>query len=124
MVFLACVLVGTVIVASLRILTVMDRRGEIAIRRVEGATVLEIATQFTLETVAFCLMGAVAGMPLGIFLAWLRTKIDPSSAVTWVFPLRESVVTVATILLMSILAGLLPAFRAARVEPVEILGRE
>ena len=102
----------------------MDRREEIAIRRVEGATLLDIGCQFTLETAVFCLLGTVAGVPLGIFLAWLRAQVDPSSAITWVFPLKEAVVTAATLCCMSILAGIVPAVRAVRVQPVEILGKE
>ena len=123
-IFLACVMVGTAIVAAMRVLTVLERREEVAIRRVEGATVGAIAAQFTLETASFCAMGAIAGIPLALLLAWLRARLDPSATVTWSFPAFEAAVTVAGVTILGIAAGLLPALQAARVDPVEVLGKE
>jgi hypothetical protein len=123
-IFLACVIVGTAIVAAMRILTVLERREEVAIRRVEGATVGAIAAQFTLETASFCAMGAIAGIPLALLLASLRARVDPSATVTWCFPAAEVLLTVAGVTVLGITGGLLPALQAARVDPVEVLGKE
>jgi hypothetical protein len=123
-IFFACALVGTTIVAAMRVLTVLERREEIAIRRVEGATVGGIAAQFMAETAAFSAAGAVAGIPLALLLAWLRARVDPSATVTWGFPAGEAALTVAGVTVLGIAAGLFPAVRAARVDPVEVLGKD
>jgi cell division protein FtsX len=123
-VFLACALVGTAVVAAMRVLTVLERREEIAVRRVEGATVGAIAAQFTLETAAFSTAGALAGIPIALLLAWLRARIDPSAAVTWSFPALEAALTVACVTVLGVAGGLFPAVQAARVDPVEVFGKE
>jgi hypothetical protein len=121
-VFCGCILVGSAAVACLRILTVLERREEIAIRRVEGATLVGIGAQIAIETSAFCLAGAVAGLPLAFLLAWIRVEIDPSSTVTWIVPVPEVLITLACVVLVGLLAGLLPALRAAALEPAQVLG--
>ena len=122
-VFCGCILVGSAAVACLRILTVLERREEIAIRRVEGATLVGIGAQIAIETSAFCLAGALAGLPLAFLLAWIRVEIDPSSTVTWIVPVPEVLITLACVVLVGLLAGLLPALRAAALEPAQVLGR-
>ena len=122
-IFCACILVGSVAVACLRILTVLERREEIAIRRVEGATLVGIGAQIAIETSAFCLAGGLAGLPLAFLLAWIRVKLDPSSTVAWVVPVPEVLITLACIVLVGLLGGLIPALRAAALEPAEVLGR-
>ena len=122
-VFWGCIIVGSAAVACLRILTVLERREEIAIRRVEGATLVGIGAQIAIETSAFCLAGALAGLPLAFLLAWIRVEIDPSSTVTWIVPVPEVLITLACVVLVGLLGGLLPALRAAALEPAEVLGR-
>jgi len=122
-IFCGCILVGSAAVACLRILTVLERREEIAIRRVEGATLVGIGAQIAIETSAFCLAGALAGLPLAFLLAWVRVELDPSSTVAWTVPIREVLITLACVVFVGLLGGLLPALRAASLEPAEVLGR-
>jgi hypothetical protein len=123
-IFLACTAAGTAVVAAMRVLTVIERREEIAIRRVEGATLLAIAAASTFETATFCVAGALAGVPLALLLASLRARIDPAATVTWTFPALETAITVAGVTVLGTLGGLIPALQAARVDPVQVLGRE
>ena len=122
-IFCGCILVGSAAVACLRILTVLERREEIAIRRVEGATLVGIGAQIAIETSAFCLAGALAGLPLAFLLAWIRVELDPSSTVAWTVPIPEVLITLACVVFVGLLGGLLPALRAASLEPAEVLGR-
>ena len=102
----------------------VERQREIAIRRVEGARRWHIALQFVVETGTICTVGAVVGVPLGILIAIIRCALEPLGSVTWAFPPVEVSVLVATVTLIGLLGGLLPAWRAMRVDPVEMLRYE
>jgi len=123
-IFAMCLVTGTIVVANLLILTVLERRHEIALRRVEGATTASIAAQFIVETGALCLAGGVLGIPVALGLAHLRASLDPSGAVQWIFPAPETVRTLATVTVFGLAGGLIPAIRAARIQPAEVLSHE
>jgi len=123
-VFVLCICVGTAVVCAIMVLSVVERQREIAIRRVEGARRWHIALQFVVETGTICTVGAVAGVPLGIVLAIIRCALEPLGSVTWTFPPAEVSVLVATVTAIGLLGGLLPAWRAMRVDPVEMLRYE
>jgi hypothetical protein len=123
-VFVLCLLVGSTIVAALMCLDVVDRRREIAIRRVEGARRWQIMLQFVIETCVVCVVGGVVGLPLGLALAALRCALEPLELVTWAVPWWETVLVLACVLLVGLASGLLPAYRAAAVEPLEVLRNE
>lgn len=118
------VLAGVIVVANTNILSMLERKREIAIRRVEGATRNLIALQFVVETGTTCLLGSLLGIPLALALAWFRTALDPSDSLRWIVPVPEIFQTVCAISVFGILGGLLPAVKAARVEPVEVLSHE
>ena len=96
---------------------------EIAIRRCEGAQTSDIMTQFMLETSLFCGAGALMGIPLGIFLAWVRASLDPAALLTWALPWHHIMVTTLSVFAGGLVAGLAPAWRASRLDPVEVLSR-
>ncbi len=123
-VFVLCIIVGTSVVCSIMILSVVERQREIAIRRVEGARQWHIALQFIVETGTLCTVGAVLGVPIGIVLAIIRCALEPLGSVTWTFPPLEVSVLIAIVTAVGLLGGLLPAWRAMRVDPVEMLRYE
>lgn len=123
-VFVCCVLVGTCIVCVLMILSIVERRGEIAIRRVEGARRWHVALQLVVETGTVCAVGGVIGVPLGLGLAAIRCALEPLAAASWAFPPVEASIIVMVVTLIGLVGGLLPAWRAVRVDPIEILRYE
>ena len=120
-VFALAVVVGAVVVSSLMLLNVWERRREIAIRRVEGARSWHIAVQFMVETATTCLLGALAGIPAGLGLAALRCYLSPAAGVSWAVPYVEIAVTLVVVVVTGLAAGLIPAMQAVRVDPVEVL---
>ena len=111
-------LVGAIGIANVTLVSVMERTGEIGLRRAMGATRRHIATQFLLESATMGavggVLGASAGMLVVVGVAFYQTwtpVIGP-----WI-PLLAPVVGGAT----GLLAGLYPALRAAGLEPVEAL---
>ncbi len=123
-VFVCCVLVGTCIVCVMMILTIVERQREIAIRRVEGARRWHIALQLIVETGTICAVGGVLGVPLGLGLAAFRCALEPLAAVDWAFPPAEASIMVLVVTLIGLGGGLLPAWRAVRVDPISILRYE
>ncbi|MFT4688109.1 MAG: ABC transporter permease [Verrucomicrobiia bacterium] len=123
-VFFLCIMVGTSVVCVLMVLSVVERQREIAIRRVEGARQWHVALQFVVETGTICLVGALLGVLVGCGLAALRVWLEPLQAVTWAFPPVESLVMVAIVSGVGLIGGLLPAWRAVCLDPVEVLRNE
>jgi putative ABC transport system permease protein len=111
-------LVGAVGVANIMIISVLERRSEIGLRRALGATKGHIRVQFLSEAILLALMGGAVGVAVGA----LTTAIYASTkhwavvvpAVAWGGGL-------AAALLIGAGAGLLPALRAARMSPTEAL---
>ncbi|WP_239070915.1 ABC transporter permease [Cellulomonas chitinilytica] len=111
-------LVGGVGIANVMVVSVLERRREIGVRRALGATRGSIGGQFLVESVLLSLLGGVAGALLGVALTW-----GYATAQGWaiVVPWRPVVAGLACSLVIGSLVGLYPAMRAARVPPTEAL---
>jgi putative ABC transport system permease protein len=111
-------LVGAVGVANIMIISVLERRSEIGLRRALGATRAQIRTQFLTEAILLALLGGAAGVALGA----LSTTIYASSK-HWaiVIPAIAWAGGIGAALLIGAIAGLLPAVRASGLSPTEAL---
>jgi len=111
-------LVGAVGVANIMVISVLERRSEIGLRRALGATKGHIRTQFLAEAILLALLGGAMGVVLGAIstAVYASTKgwaiVVPT--VAWAGGLGAAIVIGAV-------AGLLPALRAARMSPTEAL---
>ena len=111
-------LVGAVGVANIMIISVLERRSEIGLRRALGATRGQIRTQFLSEAIVLALIGGAFGVATGA----LATLIY-ASAKGWavVIPTEAWAGGIAAAIAIGAIAGLLPALRAARLSPTEAL---
>jgi putative ABC transport system permease protein len=111
-------LVGAVGVGNIMVISVLERRSEIGLRRALGATRGNIRSQFLSEAV---LLGGIGGV-VGVVLGALSTVIF-AAIKDWppVVPVEAWVGGIAAALLIGGVAGLLPAMRAARMSPTEAL---
>jgi len=111
-------LVGAVGVANIMIISVLERRSEIGLRRALGATKGHIRTQFLSEAVLLALLGGA----IGILAGALATAVYASTR-GWAFVLPASAWAggFAASLVIGAVAGLLPAIRAARLSPTDAL---
>ena len=111
-------LVGAVGVANIMVISVLERRSEIGLRRALGATRGQIRTQFLCEAILLALGGGAAGVGLGV----LATAIY-ATAKGWaiVIPASAWAGGFAAAMLIGAAAGLLPAMRAARLAPADAL---
>jgi putative ABC transport system permease protein len=111
-------LVGAVGVANIMLISVLERRSEIGLRRALGATRGHIRIQFLAEAILLALFGGIAGVAVGA----LATTIYASTkgwavvvpTVAWAGGFAAALVIGAT-------DGLLPALRAARLSPTDAL---
>jgi putative ABC transport system permease protein len=111
-------LVGAIGVANIMIISVLERRQEIGLRRALGATRGQIRTQFLAEAVLLALAGGAAGVLLGV----ISTAVY-AHAKGWavVVPPEAWAGGLAAALVIGAAAGLFPAIRAARLSPTQAL---
>jgi putative ABC transport system permease protein len=111
-------LVGAVGVANIMVISVLERRSEIGLRRALGATKGQIRLQFLSEAILLSLAGGAVGIATGI----VATAIYASTK-HWaiVIPTLAWAGGLGAALLIGALAGLFPAIRAARLSPTEAL---
>jgi putative ABC transport system permease protein len=111
-------LVGAIGIANIMVISVLERRGEIGLRRALGATRRHITTQFLTESALLAVIGGIAGLILGAGATWIysQTKHEP-----FVVPLYALIAAPAAGFLIGAIAGLYPAIKAARLSPTEAL---
>jgi putative ABC transport system permease protein len=111
-------LVGGIGIANVMVISVLERGGEIGLRRALGARRAHIAAQFVAEAALLAVSGGVAGAVLGGFTTTMYAAARHWGAVV---PVTVLLAAVAIALAIGILAGLYPALRAARLAPAEAL---
>ena len=111
-------LVGGIGVANIMVITVMERRRDIGLRRALGATRAHIRRQFLVEAVLLAAYGGVAGAALGagctVVVAWINGWIPT-------MPLWVPAVGILVTIVVGAIAGVLPALKAAAMSPTAAL---
>ena len=110
--------VGAIGIANVTLVTVMERTGEIGLRRALGAGRRHIALQFLAESTAMGVIGGIIGASVGIVVV---VAVAASRDWTPVLDLWLPFVAPLAGAVVGLVAGLYPSIRAARLEPVEAL---
>lgn len=111
-------IVGAVGVANIMIISVLERRSEIGLRRALGATETQIRTQFLSESILLAAIGGAVGVLAGIAATAIYAT---SKGWTVVIPVEAWTGGIASAVLIGAVAGLLPAIRASRMPPTVAL---
>jgi len=122
--FLLCLIMGGIVITNIMLMSVMERHREIAIRRVEGASKKDIVWQFLTEGIVLCVIGALLGVPLGLGLAYIVSLYEPYAISGVGIPLKDVLIALGCAILLGSVAAILPARRAANLDPVVILQNE
>jgi putative ABC transport system permease protein len=111
-------LVGGVGIANVMVISVLERRSEIGLRRALGAAKGHIRLQFLTESLMLAAAGGVAGVAIGALITVVYAANRGWSAVVpWYVPFGGIALAIA----IGAVAGLYPAMRAARLAPTEAL---
>jgi putative ABC transport system permease protein len=109
--------VGGIVIMNIMLVSVTERTKEIGIRKAVGARRRDILKQFLVEAVTLSAIGGA----IGVLLAWLLSQIVS----LYVFQTRLSLLAISIAIFVSggigVMAGIFPAWRAARLDPIESL---
>jgi putative ABC transport system permease protein len=123
MVFISSIalLVGGVGVMNIMLVSVTERTREIGIRKAVGAVPRDIVTQFLTEAMTLSAIGGAIGISLGLAISTVVRMVSPLPTVT---PLWSILVGLGVSVAIGLFFGIYPAYKAAKLDPVEALRYE
>jgi putative ABC transport system permease protein len=111
-------LVGTIGIANVMVISVLERRAEIGLRRTLGATRVHIATQFLTESLILSAIGGIGGILIG---SGVTAGLSLSQGWEIAIPAIALLGGFGVAIVAGVLAGLYPALRASRLSPTDAL---
>ena len=125
---IATLIAGVFAIGNILLITVKERTKEIGIRRALGATPFEIKRQIVVEAVFLTLLSGVLGIITGGWILIIIDKVwgqgDDATLVNASVSIAIVFVALALLVLLGSLIGLIPAFKATRLKPIEALREE
>lgn len=112
-------LVGGIGIMNIMLVTVTERTREIGLRKALGARRCDILLQFLVESIILSSAGGILGIILGFLGSFLLSKI-----LTTEVPIWSVLVSFSSSALVGIIFGILPAYKAAKLDPIEALRYE
>jgi len=113
--------VGGIVVMNIMLVSVTERTKEIGIRKAVGARRIDILRQFLIEAVTVTALGGAIGVVTGFGLAYLLSFL---MGFPLLLSISSAVLGVGVSSIVGIISGLWPAWRAARLDPIEALRAE
>ncbi|CAG0938314.1 Macrolide export ATP-binding/permease protein MacB [Candidatus Brocadiaceae bacterium] len=111
--------VGAIGIMNIMFVSVKERTKEIGVRKAIGAKRRTILMQFLMESSAICLLGGLLGLLIAVLLSMVVNQFLPTSV-----QFDAVIIAIGISLLTGIVAGLAPAYSAAKLDPVEALRYE
>ncbi len=110
---------ASIALMNIMMVSVTERTKEIGIRKALGATSKRIREQFLIEAVVICLLGGIAGILLGILIGNLVANLigEGTLIIPWAWTLMGLIVCIG----VGLISGVIPANKAARLDPIESL---
>jgi putative ABC transport system permease protein len=112
--------VGGIVVMNIMLVSVTERTFEVGLRKAIGATRKQILMQFLIESAMLCALGGVLGLLLAAGVCWLITTL---AGVTMTITVTYIFLAIFFSSVIGIIAGIYPAFKAARLDPIMALSK-
>ena len=111
--------VGGIGIMNIMFVSVKERTKEIGVRKAIGATKKMILTQFLMEAIMICVIGGIIGLTLATLLSLVINQFIPS-----VMPIWLAVTSISLSIFVGVIAGGIPSYRAAGLDPIDALRYE
>ena len=109
--------VGAIVIMNIMLVAVTERTREIGIRKSLGARQADILKQFLLEAATLSAIGGIIGLILAKLIGFIVTAFLLQTVIPW----YAAVISIGISALVGVTAGLYPAWKAARLDPIEAL---
>ena len=116
---LLSLIVGGIGIMNIMFVSVKERTREIGVRKAIGATKKMILGQFLMEAVTICLIAGLIGLGFAYIISIFINKIFPST-----LPLGLSISAVLLSMIVGVISGFIPSYRAANLDPIDSLRYE
>jgi putative ABC transport system permease protein len=115
---LITLVVGGIVVMNIMLVSVTERTFEIGLRKAVGATKKQIMMQFLIESATLCALGGAVGLLFAFGVAWL---ISATTAIPMTITIMYVLLSLIVSGVIGMIAGLYPAMKAARLDPIVAL---
>jgi len=116
---LLSLIVGGIGIMNIMFVSVQERTKEIGIRKAIGATKNMILAQFLMEAITICVIGGLIGLMMAGGLSFIINKFFPSTMPLWL-----AMTSILLSVFVGIISGVVPSYRAARLDPIDALRYE
>jgi putative ABC transport system permease protein len=117
---LISLVVGGIVVMNIMLVSVTERTFEVGLRKALGARRKQILLQFLIESALLCALGGILGLLLAATLSWLVTVLTP---ITMTITIWYVILAIGVSSVIGLIAGIYPAFKASRLDPIIALTR-